>query len=88
MMLGGTLPVPAPRWYAREADSLPPLGVTVVFAAYVAGTLFALVALGDLSNHHIGRRTVLAIAVACAAAGAALFLAARPASGGWWRPGC
>jgi MFS family permease len=40
--------------------------VTVVFAAYVLGTLAALVALGDLSDH-IGRKKVLAIAVACAA---------------------
>ena len=52
-----------------------PLGVTVVFAAYVADTLFALVALGDLSDH-IGRRKVLAIAVVCAAVSTALFLAA------------
>ena len=43
-----------------------PLGVTVVFAAYVVGTLFALVLLGDLSDH-IGRRKVQAIAVVCAA---------------------
>ena len=52
-----------------------PLGVTVVFAAYVLGTLAALVAFGDLSDH-IGRRKVLAIGVACAAASTALFLAA------------
>jgi MFS family permease len=39
------------------------LAVYKVFAAYVVGTLFALVALGDLSDH-IGRKNVLAVAVA------------------------
>jgi MFS family permease len=47
----------------------------VVFAAYVAGTLLALVVLGDLSDH-IGRRKVLAAAAACAAVSTGLFLAA------------
>jgi MFS family permease len=37
--------------------------------------LFALVALGDLSDH-IGRKNVLAVAVACAAASTVLFLVA------------
>src|SRR6202453_2357425 len=74
VMLGGTLPVPLYVLYEREMG-FGPLGVTVVFAAYVAGTLFALVALGDLSDH-VGRRIVLAIAVACAAASTALFLVA------------
>jgi MFS family permease len=79
MMLGGTLPVPLYVLYERQMG-FGPLGVTVVFAAYVAGSLFALVALGDLSDH-IGRRTVLAFAIACAAASTALFLAAT--SIGW-----
>src|SRR6202050_5776252 len=79
MMLGGTLPVPLYVLYEKQMG-FGPLGVTVVFAAYVAGTLCALVALGDLSDH-IGRRTVLVIAVACAAASTALFLAAT--SIGW-----
>jgi MFS family permease len=74
MMLGGTLPVPLYVLYEKQMG-FGPLGVTVVFAAYVVGTLFALVALGDLSDH-IGRRKVLAIAVACAAISTALFLAA------------
>ena len=74
MMLGGTLPVPLYVLYEKQMG-FGPLGVTVVFAAYVVGTLFALVALGDLSDH-IGRRKVLAIAVACAAVSTALFLAA------------
>jgi MFS family permease len=51
--------------------------VTVVFAAYVLGTLAALVAFGDLSDH-IGRRKVLAVAVGCAAVSTGLFLTASP----------
>jgi hypothetical protein len=47
MMLGGTLPVPLYVLYEKQMG-FGPLGVTVVFAAYVIGTLFALVALGDL----------------------------------------
>ena len=50
VMLGGTLPVPLYVLYERQMG-FGPLGVTVVFAAYVLGTLFALVALGDLSDH-------------------------------------
>jgi len=74
MLLGGTLPVPLYVLYERQMG-FGPLGVTVVFAAYVAGTLFILLALGDLSDH-IGRRPVELIVVACAAASTALFLAA------------
>jgi predicted MFS family arabinose efflux permease len=74
MMLGGTLPVPLYVLYEKDMG-FGPLGVTVVFAAYVAGTLFALVALGDLSDH-IGRKKVVATAVACAAVSTGLFLAA------------
>jgi MFS family permease len=74
MLLGGTLPVPLYVLYERQMG-FGPLGVTVVFAAYVAGTLLALIALGDLSDH-IGRRKVLATAGVCAAVSTALFLAA------------
>src|SRR6202035_2508577 len=74
MMLGGTLPVPLYVLWEKQMG-FGPLGVTVVFAAYVVGTLAALVVLGDLSDH-VGRRIVLAIAVACAAVSTALFLAA------------
>src|SRR3984885_8154953 len=73
MMLGGTLPAPLYVLYERQMG-FGPLGVTVVFATYVAGTLFALVALGDLSDH-IGRKKVLATAVPCQARRAALCLA-------------
>jgi MFS family permease len=78
VMLGGTLPVPLYVLYERQMG-FGPLGVTVVFAAYVLGTLFALLTLGDLSDH-IGRRKVLALAVVCAAVSTFLFLAA---SGIW-----
>ena len=74
LMLGGTLPVPLYVLYEKQMG-FGPLGVTVVFAAYVGGTLFALVALGDLSDH-IGRRKVLAAAAVCAAVSTALFLVA------------
>ena len=74
MMMGGTLPIPLYALYERQMG-FGPLGVTVVFAAYVVGTLFALVMLGDLSDH-FGRRNVMAIAVSCAALSSGLFLAA------------
>jgi MFS family permease len=74
MMAGGTLPIPLYVLYEGQMG-FGPLGVTVVFAAYVLGTLAALVAFGDLSDH-IGRRKVLAVGVACAAVSTALFLAA------------
>ena len=74
MMLGGTLPVPLYVLYEKKMG-FGPLGVTVVFAAYVLGTLLALVLFGDLSDH-IGRRAVLMIAVGWAAVSTGLFLAA------------
>jgi MFS family permease len=74
MMMGGTLPIPLYVLYEKQMG-FGPFGVTVVFAAYVIGTLFALLTLGDLSDH-IGRRRVMAIAVGCAAASSGLFLAA------------
>jgi MFS family permease len=73
-MLGGTLPVPLYVLYEKQMG-FGPLGVTVVFAAYVVGTLLALVLLGDLSDH-VGRRLVLAAAVVCAAVSTGVFLAA------------
>jgi MFS family permease len=74
VMLGGTLPIPLYVLYERQMG-FGPLGVTVVFAAYVIGTLSALVVFGDLSDH-IGRRKVLAIGVVCAAVSTAGFLIA------------
>jgi MFS family permease len=74
MMLGGTLPIPLYVLYEQRMG-FGPLGVTVVFSAYVLGTLLVLVALGDLSDH-VGRRKVLALAAGCAMISTALFLAA------------
>ena len=74
IMLGGTLPIPLYVIYEKKLG-FGPLGVTVVFAAYVIGTLVALLALGDLSDH-IGRRKVLAMGIACAAVSTVLFLIA------------
>jgi MFS family permease len=74
LMMGGTLPVPLYVLYEKQMG-FGALGVTAVFTAYVVGTLFALLTLGDLSDH-IGRRTVMTIAVGCAAVSTGLFLAA------------
>ena len=53
-----------------------PLGVTVVFAAYVIGTLVALLGFGDLSDH-VGRKKVMAGAIVIAAVSTAIFLVAN-----------
>jgi MFS family permease len=74
VMAGGTLPIPLYVLYERQMG-FGPLGVTVVFAVYVVGTLAALLAFGDLSDH-VGRRKLLAVAVACAMVSTALFLVA------------
>jgi MFS family permease len=74
IMMGGTLPIPLYVLYENQMG-FGPLGVTVVFASYVIGTLFALVTLGDLSDH-FGRRKVMTIAVVCAAVSSGLFLGA------------
>jgi MFS family permease len=79
-MLGGTLPIPLYVLYERQMG-FGALGVTVVFAAYVIGTLFALVAFGDLSDH-IGRKKVLAIGLGCAAVSTAGFLIAAGIASG------
>jgi hypothetical protein len=87
-MLGGTLPVPLYVLYERQMG-FGPLGVAVVFAAYVLGTLFALVALGDLSGH-TGRRTVLGGLPGHLRAGACRVPAfsSPPRSARRCRPGC
>jgi len=74
VMLGGTLPIPLYVLYEPKMG-FGPLGITVVFAVYVLGTLGALLAFGDLSDH-FGRKKVLAIAVSCAAASTIIFLIA------------
>ena len=74
IMLGGTLPVPLyVLWEPKMGFG--PLGVTVVFAAYVVGTLSALLGFGQLSDH-IGRKKVMAGAIVLAAVSTAIFLAA------------
>jgi MFS family permease len=74
VMLGGTLPIPLYVLYEPKMG-FGPLGITVVFAVYVVGTLSALVAFGDLSDH-FGRRKVLAAAISCAAVSTIIFLVA------------
>src|ERR1700727_1084312 len=74
VMLGGTLPIPLYVLYEPKRG-FGPRGVTGVFAVYVIGTLSALLAFGDLSDH-FGRRKVLASAIACAAASTIIFLVA------------
>ena len=79
---------PGYSWLSCSADSsIPlyvlyepkmgfgPLGVTVVFGVYVLGTLGALLAFGDLSDH-FGRKRVLTTAISCAAASTIIFLVA------------
>ena len=68
------LPIPLYVLYEPKMG-FGPLGITVVFAVYVLGTLGALLAFGDLSDH-FGRKKVLAIAVSCAAASTIIFLIA------------
>jgi MFS family permease len=74
IMLGGTLPVPLYVLWGPEMG-FGPLGVTVVFVAYVIGTLSALLGFGQLSDH-IGRTKVMAPAIVLAALSTAIFLAA------------
>ena len=74
IMLGGTLPVPLYGLW-EQTMGFGPLGVTVVFAVYVIGTLIALVAFGDLSDH-FGRKKVMAGAIVIAAVSTAIFLVA------------
>jgi MFS family permease len=74
VMLGGTLPIPLYVLYEPKMG-FGPLGVTVVFAVYVIGTLAALLGFGDLSDH-FGRKKVLATAVGCAAVSTIIFLVA------------
>jgi predicted MFS family arabinose efflux permease len=74
VMLGGTLPIPLYVLYEPKMG-FGPLGITVVFAVYVLGTLGALLGFGHLSDH-FGRRKVLAAAVGCAALSTIIFLVA------------
>lgn len=72
VLLGGTLPSPLYSFYIQSLG-LTPFLVTVVFAAYAVGTLAALLLFGGLSDR-VGRRPVLALAVAVAVASTLAFL--------------
>ena len=72
VMLGGTLPIPLYVLY-EPTMGFGPLGITVVFAVYVVGTLGALLGFGDLSDH-FGRKKVLAAAISCATVSTLIFL--------------
>jgi MFS family permease len=72
VLLGGTVPSPLYPFYV-ESLGLTPFLVTVVFAAYAVGTLAALLLFGGLSDR-VGRRPVLALAVAVAVASTLAFL--------------
>lgn len=67
-----TLPTPLYHDYAR-AFGFPVTTLTLIYATYVAGTLFALFLLGRLSDQ-IGRRRVSVAAWGLAAAAVLLFL--------------
>lgn len=73
-MLGTTLPTPLYQLY-RERFGFSELMITVIFATYAAGVIFALVVLGGLSDQ-IGRRRVLLPGLALSALSAVAFLAA------------
>jgi MFS family permease len=70
-----TLPTPLYRDYARNFH-FGILTLTLIYATYVAGTLFTLFVLGRLSDQ-IGRARVSLPAILCAAFAAILFLLAN-----------
>lgn len=74
-MAGGSLPTPLYPLYQLRWG-LSNLAVTAVFAAYAAGVLVALFALGRLSDE-AGRRPVLLLVAALAAASTVVFLVAQ-----------
>lgn len=71
--VGGTLPAPLYVLWAAE-DGFGSLTVTLVFAAYSAGILLALLLAGRLSDA-LGRRALLVPALAFAAVSSAVFAA-------------
>src|SRR5213592_1678869 len=73
-MLGTTLPTPLYALY-RDRFGFSELIVTVVFAAYAAGVIAALLLVGRLSDE-IGRRRVLLPGLAFSALSAIVFLLA------------
>src|SRR6201986_4371097 len=73
-MMGTTLPTPLYALY-RQRFGFSELMVTVVFAAYAAGVIAALLLLGRLSDQ-IGRRRMLLPALGLSAVSAGVFLVA------------
>ncbi len=78
-MLGTTLPTPLYVEYQRQFHFSPAI-VTVIFAAYAAGVLVALLFAGRASDR-VGRRPVLALAVAFSTLSTVVFIVA--AGVGW-----
>jgi MFS family permease len=74
-MLGNTLPTPLYVLY-EEKFGFSTLMITVIFAVYAAGVMFALVFFGRASDK-LGRRRVLLAGLACAALSAVAFLVAK-----------
>ena len=74
-MMGTTLPTPLYALY-RQRFGFTELMITVVFAAYAAGVIAALLLFGRLSDQ-IGRRRVLLPALGLSAASASIFPARR-----------
>jgi MFS family permease len=72
---------PSPLYVVYQQEwSFSPTTLTVVFAVYVVGLLGSLLVLGALSDH-IGRRPVLAAAIALEAVSLVLFLLADGVTG-------
>jgi len=72
VMLGGTIPTPLYPIYQHRIG-FSALVVTLVFAAYAAGTLTALLVFGRLSDQ-VGRRPVILAALGVAVASTAVFV--------------
>jgi MFS family permease len=78
-MLGGTIPTTLYPIYQRQIG-FSSLVVTLVFAAYAAGTLGALLLLGQLSDQ-IGRRRVLLAVLGLATISSVVFIFAQGLTG-------
>ncbi|GAA1988445.1 MFS transporter [Kitasatospora viridis] len=71
VMLGGTAPTPIYAIYAHRLHLAPP-AISVVFAAYAAGILLALLLFGGVSDY-AGRRITLGTACAVSVASSTVF---------------
>jgi MFS family permease len=78
VLLGANLPSPLYVFY-RDRFGFGAGVLTVIFAAYAAGVLAALLCFGRASDH-LGRRPVLAVGLGLAAASGGLFLGAVDAA--------